>query len=149
MHSFHKVRSWCFLRSWFVSTIFCGCNVIQRIAISTINAAGFERSGVSDRKLAKQVACRHEFRRLARRAIHEIFNKLRSLVQKIGPSMTLGTPSDSSSGMGKQRSNSCRPTVADLKVISKSKGWTVGKTTCKVPTQRLSADGFSTKKTQT
>lgn len=138
-------------------TIFCGCNVFQRIAISTINAAGFERGGLSDRKLAKQVACRYEFRRLARRAVqlqdapylHEIFNKLRSLVQKIGPSMTQGTPSDSSSGMGKQRSNSCRPTVADLKVISKNNGWTVGKTTCKVPTQRLSADGFSTKKSQT
>lgn len=69
--------------------------------------------------------------------------------KNIGPSMTLGAPPlDSSSGMGRQGSNSCRPTVADLKVISKSRGSTTGKTTCKVPTQRLSVDGFSTKNTQ-
>ena len=78
-----------------------GCNngkgtrppLLQPFISNAINAAGCVRSGLADRKLAKQVARRHEVRRLAGRAIqlqgahylHECSNQLRSLTPKIWP----------------------------------------------------------------
>eukprot|EP00438_Fugacium_kawagutii_P009490 Skav200300 [mRNA] locus=scaffold4329:63051:67384:+ [translate_table: standard] len=60
---------------------------------NTIHVAGNQFAGAADRKLAKQLARRHEFRRLAHKAIqqhnahylYETSDQLRSLAEKVWP----------------------------------------------------------------